>query len=52
MEVIHSQQQGNIATAESKAFWRDADGQLQLHHETSRFIRQAGRWLYVDALPT
>lgn len=49
LEVMDSQQQGDTATVEFKAYWRDADGQLQLHHEKSRFVRQAGKWLYVDA---
>lgn len=52
LDVVDSQQQGDTATVEFKAHWRDADGQLRLHHETSRFVRQAGRWLYVDADPT
>tara|TARA_R110002072_G_scaffold301164_3_gene480268 strand:- start:54263 stop:54667 length:405 start_codon:yes stop_codon:yes gene_type:complete len=49
LEVVDSQQQGNTATVEFKAFWRDENGQIQLHHEKSRFVRQDGRWLYVDA---
>lgn len=48
LEVIDSQQQADTATVEFKAYWRDSDGQLQLHHETSRFVRLTGRWLYVD----
>ncbi len=48
LEILDSRQQGESATVEFKAYWRDADRQLQLHHEISRFVRQAGRWLYVD----
>lgn len=49
LDVVDSHQQGDSATVEFKAWWRNADGQLKLHHETSRFVRFAGRWLYVDA---
>lgn len=49
LEVVDNEQQGDTATVEFKAFWRDEDGQIQLHHEKSRFVRQDGRWLYVDA---
>lgn len=49
LDIVDSQQQGNTATVEFKAYWRDADGHMQLHHEHSRFVRQDGRWFYVDA---
>jgi len=51
LDIVSSQHQGDAACVEFKAYWRDVDGQLQLHHETSRFLRQAGSWLYVDPLP-
>ncbi|WP_294133048.1 YchJ family metal-binding protein [Pseudohongiella sp.] len=31
-----------------KAYWREPDGRIQLHHEESRFVRKNGRWLYVN----
>jgi len=34
-------------TVEFEAFYRDADGRRSLH-ERSRFIKDAGRWYYVD----
>lgn len=34
-------------TVEFEAFYRDADGRQSLH-ERSRFIKDAGRWYYVD----
>lgn len=49
LEIVDSDQQGDNATVEFKAFWRDADGQIKLHHETSNFVREEGRWFYVDA---
>ncbi|MEX0740791.1 MAG: YchJ family metal-binding protein [Pseudohongiella sp.] len=49
LDIVDSHQQGNSAMVEFKAYWRDVDGQTQLHHEKSRFVRQDGRWFYVDA---
>ncbi|MBC52438.1 MAG: hypothetical protein CMQ34_01230 [Gammaproteobacteria bacterium] len=49
LDIVDSEQQGNTATVEFKAYWRDTDGNMQLHHEHSRFVRQDGRWFYVDA---
>ncbi|MGE3813366.1 MAG: YchJ family protein [Candidatus Nanopelagicales bacterium] len=33
------------------ARWQDADGSRGRHHERSRFVREEGRWVYLDALP-
>jgi len=33
------------------ARWEDADGRRGRHHERSTFVRERGRWVYVDALP-
>ncbi len=32
------------------ARWQDADGSRSRHHERSRFIREDGRWVYLDAV--
>lgn len=32
------------------ARWEDADGRRGRHHERSRFVREQGRWVYVDAV--
>lgn len=32
------------------AHWRDEDGNLQQLHEVSEFVREKGRWVYVQAL--
>lgn len=49
LEVLDSSQSGDTAKVEFRAYWRDEDGQTQMHHEHSRFLRMAGRWFYVDA---
>jgi SEC-C motif domain protein len=33
------------------ALWEDADGGRGRQHERSRFVRERGRWVYLDALP-
>jgi SEC-C motif-containing protein len=33
------------------ARWEDADGSRGRQHERSRFVREWGRWVYLDALP-
>ena len=33
------------------ARWEDADGGRGRQHERSRFLREQGRWVYLDALP-
>ncbi|GIG36919.1 YchJ family protein [Cellulomonas pakistanensis] len=35
-------------TVEFRATYRDADGTRGALHELSRFVREDGRWLYVD----
>lgn len=32
------------------AHWRDDNGNLQQLHEVSEFVREKGRWVYVQAL--
>jgi SEC-C motif-containing protein len=33
------------------ARWEDADGSRGRQHERSSFVREQGRWVYLDALP-
>lgn len=33
------------------ARWEDADGSCGRQHERSGFVREQGRWVYLDALP-
>lgn len=49
LAVLDSSQSGDSARVEFKAYWRDDEGQTQVHHEHSRFERMGGRWFYVDA---
>lgn len=35
-------------TVEFKAFYTDADGKPQIHHERSNFRKELGKWFFVD----
>jgi SEC-C motif-containing protein len=35
-------------TVEFKAYYTDADGQLQIHHENSSFRKELGKWFFVE----
>jgi SEC-C motif-containing protein len=35
-------------TVEFKAYFLDADGQPQIHHEGSNFTKELGKWFFVD----
>ena len=37
--------QGNV---EFKAYFLDENRQSQIHHETSNFIKELGKWFFVD----
>ena len=47
LEVRHAEQSGDAGVVEFVARCRDA-GRAQRLHETSRFVREAGRWYYID----
>ncbi len=48
LEIVSSQQTGDKAEVEFKAFYREPDrSEPQVLHEISVFQRSAGRWLYV-----
>ena len=47
LEVLHAQEQGDAGVVEFVARCRDG-GQARSLHETSRFVRQDGRWYYID----
>ncbi|MEH6468869.1 MAG: YchJ family metal-binding protein [Porticoccus sp.] len=48
LEVLSSNQTGDKATVEFKAFYREPDlSELQVMHEVSVFQRTSGHWLYV-----
>ena len=37
-----------IGTVEFKAYYLDSNSQPHIHHEHSRFIKELGKWFYVD----
>lgn len=47
LEVVNKAQQGNEGLVEFKAYFLDADGDEQVHHEHSLFQRVRGEWFYV-----
>ena len=47
LEVRHAAESGDAGVVEFVARCRDANG-AQRMHETSRFVREAGRWYYID----
>lgn len=47
LEVLHCEQLGDAGVVEFVARCRD-DGRAQRLHETSRFVREEGRWYYID----
>jgi len=48
LEVLASEQHGDQGTVEFKATFVDSSGSAATRHELSRFVRMAGKWLYVD----
>jgi len=47
LEVRHAQAAGDAGVVEFVARCRDG-GRAQRMHETSRFVREDGRWYYID----
>jgi len=47
LEVKQHRQQGDAATVEFVARYK-IDGRAHRLHEVSRFVREEGKWLYVD----
>ncbi len=47
LEVRHSEARGDAGVVEFVARCRDA-GRAQRMHEVSRFVREQGRWYYID----
>ncbi|MFM6991271.1 MAG: YchJ family protein, partial [Rhodoferax sp.] len=52
LEVLHAAEQGDAGVVEFVARYRDLaqGGRAQRLHERSRFVREAGRWLYIDGV--
>ncbi len=49
LEVRHAEAMGDAGVVEFVARCRDSSG-AQRMHETSRFVRQDGRWFYIDGV--
>lgn len=48
LDVVRSVTSEETAEVEFIARFRMGGGSAQRHHEVSRFVREDGRWLYVD----
>ena len=46
LEVLRSSCEGNKGIVEFKAHFRLKDGTAQIHHEISKFRKQAGVWYF------
>lgn len=51
LEVLHSAVSGDAGVVEFVARFKD-NGRAARLHETSRFVREDGRWLYIDGTVT
>lgn len=47
LEVLHAEETGDAGVVEFIARFK-VNGKAQKMHEISRFVRQAGRWYYID----
>ena len=50
LEVREAQTRGDAGVVEFVARWRDSGGRAGRLHETSRFVREGGRWFYIDGV--
>lgn len=48
LEVLHAESAGDAGVVEFVARMRDSSGRAERMHETSRFVREGGRWFYID----
>jgi SEC-C motif domain protein len=48
LDIRHAETAGDAGVVEFVARQRDSSGRAQRLHETSRFVRQDGRWYYID----
>ena len=46
LEILRATDEGNKGIVEFKAHFRLKDGADQVHHELSKFRKQAGRWYF------
>ena len=50
LEVRTSEASGDAGVVEFVARYRDSSGKAERLHETSRFVREAGQWFYIDGV--
>jgi SEC-C motif-containing protein len=50
LEVRHAQASADAGVVEFVARCRDGNGRAQRIEETSRFVREQGRWYYIDGV--
>lgn len=51
LEIISTNEGGakdKKGIVEFKAYFLDAEGQSQIHHERSNFVKELGKWFFVD----
>jgi len=48
LEILRASAEGNKGMVEFKAHFRGTDGKDQVHHEISKFRKQAGVWYFRD----
>lgn len=48
LEVLRATNEGNKGTVEFKAHFEPEGGEAQIHHEVSKFRKQAGVWYFRD----
>lgn len=49
VDVVDGAEGADAGVVEFRATYVAAPGDVRVHHERSRFIRENGRWYYVDA---
>ena len=50
LEVMEHSERGENASVTFKAFYRDGDGDIRVHHEKSSFKQLGGRWYYDEGI--
>ncbi|MES3036841.1 MAG: YchJ family metal-binding protein [Bdellovibrionota bacterium] len=48
LEIIRSSDEGNKGMVEFKAHFKDSKGESHVHHEVSKFRKQAGVWFFKE----
>ncbi len=46
LDILRSVEADSEASVEFKAYYKEADGVMRVHHELSTFLKMEGRWYY------